>query len=452
MPARPSPAPGPSSADDGAPAGLSSEQARARLQRDGPNALPRDRGVGALALIASVLREPMLLLLAGAATLYALLGDTAEAVLMALSVALVVGTTVFQRGRAERALRRLRDLASPTALVWRDGQLVRLDARELVVGDLVVVEEGDRIPADAGIVAAHALSVDESLLTGESMPVAKGADEADADVSARMLYSGTLAVAGRATARVRAVGARTLMGTIGASLEAIHVGRTPTQRQIDRLVGLFATLGLAACVLVIALFWATRGGFVDAVLAGITLAIANIPEEFPVVLTIFLALGAWRLTRLQVLVRRPPVIETLGAVSVLCVDKTGTLTENRMSVQALVAGGERWSPADSARAPPAFARLLHLAALAGEPVPTDPMEKAVAVAAGISPGLDEYTLVQRYALTPALRAKTYVWRLPGAARLTVACKGAPETVAALCRLDADARERLHAQAAAMAAG
>jgi Ca2+-transporting ATPase len=452
MPADLSPTAAAPLAGHGAPDGLSSEQARARLQRDGPNALPPDRSVGVPALILGVLREPMLLLLAGAAMLYAVLGDTSEAVLMSASVALVIGTTVFQRGRAERALRRLRDLASPTALVWRDGALTRLDARELVLGDLLVVEEGDRVPADAGIVGAHALSVDESLLTGESMPVAKEPAGPGADAAAQMLYSGTLVVAGRATARVRAVGARTRMGTIGASLGAIPVERTRTQRQLDRLVGVFATLGLAACVLVVALFWATRGGFVDAVLAGITLAIANIPEEFPVVLTIFLALGAWRLTRLQVLVRRPPVIETLGAVSVLCVDKTGTLTENRMSVQALAAEGEQWTAAAAAPPPAAFDRLLRLAALAGEPAPTDPMEKAVSEAVGGSLRPGDGTLVQRYALTPALPAKTHVWRPQGGGRLTVACKGAPETVAALCRLGTDAHARLLAEAARMAAG
>jgi Ca2+-transporting ATPase len=441
-----------SAQDEWAEFGLTSEQALWQQSRDGPNAMPVDRRPAFFDLLVDALREPMLALLVVAAALYFALGDLAEATVLCLSVVVVVSSTVIQRGKTERALDALRDLSSPQAAVYRDGALVRIDARKLVVGDLIFAEEGDRVPADCDLLFAHALTVDESLLTGESMPVSKTirTDSSRPPTPGQTLYSATLIVSGQARARVRAVGAQTQVGRIGTSLGAIHTGRSPTQQQIDRLVLVFAIIGLSSCVLVTALFWATRGTFVDALLAGITLAIANVPEEFPLVLTIFLALGAWRLARAQVLVRRPPAIETLGAISVLCVDKTGTLTENRMAIRALVAGGERWQSEDGSAIPPAFGELLRLAALAGEPAPTDPMELAIGNAAGPGEVSRRGILVRRYPLSAASKARTYVWRIPGSRRLLVACKGAPEAIAELCRLDAHEKSQLLGAAAELA--
>jgi Ca2+-transporting ATPase len=444
-------------ADPGAPArhGLSAPEAQRRLARDGANELPRTRRHSPLGMLLEQMREPMFILLSGAAGLYLMLGDLPEALVLCASVVVVVGMSVYQAGKSERALDALRDLSSPRAAVLRNGVLLRVAARELVVGDIVLLGEGDRVPADARVLDCHDLRADESLLTGESVPVGKRAgaagDAAAAPGTADSadVYSGTLVVAGHATAQVTATGAATAMGRIGHELGAIVPERSPTQREVDRSIVLFAAIGLALCAAVTALYLAFRGGWIDALLAGITLAIANIPEEFPVVLTIFLALGAWRLARQQVLTRRAPAIETLGSITVLCTDKTGTLTENRMRVAALVAGAQHWSAGAGDAIPPAFEELLRHAALASELTPFDPMENAILAAHPPWNAVrDRWRLIREYPLTPALLAHTHVWQAPQ--HCLAACKGAPEAIADLCALAPDARAALLRQVQALA--
>ena len=428
--------------------GLAAAEAALRLARDGPNELPRSSRRSLVAILAEIVREPMFLLLVSASLLYLLLGDVVEALVLGVSVVFVISLSVHQAGKSERALDALRDLSSPRAAVVRDGLLTRIAARGLVVGDIVMLGEGDRVPADARVLACHDLRVDESLLTGESVPVGKRPAHAGegpvapGSADSASVYSGTLVVAGHATAEVTATGARTAMGRIGHELGGIVVERSPTQREVDRSVLIFAAIGLGMCVIVAGLYFLFRGGLIDALLAGITLAIANIPEEFPVVLTVFLALGAWRLADQQVLTRRAPAIETLGAITVLCADKTGTLTENRMTVAALFSGTRHWSAGDGGgEIPPAFQPLLHAAALASELTPFDPMEQAIL---GVRPEWTEtrerWQLVREYPLTPALLSHTHVWR--SAQGFVVACKGAPEAVAELCRLAAESRQAL----------
>ncbi|MBA8882735.1 cation-translocating P-type ATPase [Dokdonella fugitiva] len=429
--------------------GLATIDAQRRLARDGANELPMAQRRGVLARVAAVLAELMFLLLGTAAALYVVLGDIGEALVLVASVAVVIGITLQQSNKSEKALDALRDLSAPQASVLRDGERVRIDARRLVVGDVLVLDEGDRVPADARLLAATQLGVDESLLTGEALPAAKHAD-ADGDdgapTRANHVYRGTLVVRGHGLAEVVATGARTAVGRIGTSLVHTATPRSPLQREIDRAVIAFAAIGLALCALVAGLYATLRGGWIDALLAGVTLAIANVPEEFPVVLTVFLALGAWRLAREQVLTRRMPAIETLGAITVLCVDKTGTLTENRMRVAALRCGESAWDLASGAPIGAAFDDLLARAALACRVDPTDPMERAIVEA---SPPADahERVLVREYALTPALFARTQVWRTPSG--LIGACSGAPEAVAELCRLAPERRARMLAEVAAL---
>jgi Ca2+-transporting ATPase len=436
---------GPIPVEQRTPAGLSSAEAQQRLARDGANELPRSGRHTLWERILELLREPMLLLLVSAAALYLILGDIGEALVLCASVVVVLGISLFQSGKSERALEALRDLSSPRAAVVRDGALVRLPGRELVVGDIVVLGEGDRVPADLRVLDCHDLRTDESLLTGESLPVDKRAAGSETNIAAPgtpdsgWLYSGTLMVAGHATAEVVATGGGTAMGRIGKTLASVSQERSPLQHEVDRAVIAFAAIGLAMCVAVAALYFAFRGGLVDALLAGITLAIANIPEEFPVVLTIFLALGAWRLAQHQVLTRRAPAIETLGAVTVLCTDKTGTLTENRMTIAALSDGVQRWSPNFGNAIPARFDDLLTYAALASELTPFDPMEKAILAARPEWSGTrGRWQLVREYPLTPSLLAHTHAWRAPD--RFVIACKGAPEAVADLCALPAATRQ------------
>ena len=411
--------------------GLSGEQARRRLAAEGPNLLPGAERRSTLAIALEVLREPMFLLLVAAAAIYLLLGDLREALVLAASIVVVAIITVVQERKSERALEALRELSSPRALVVRDGAVQRIPGAEVVRGDLMLLAEGDRVAADARLVAAHDLLVDESLLTGESLPIEKQAP--------MPVFSGTLALKGQGRAEVTATGPRTEFGRIGQSLASLDTEKTMLQRETARIVKIAASAGLACCVLLAGYYIAMRGDWLGGVLAGLTLAMAALPEEFPVVLTVFLALGAWRIARHGVLTRRMPAIETLGSATVLCVDKTGTLTENRMALaETLAAGVEP-------------AALVEAAALACERDPFDPMERAILEAAG--PGAEAlrvaWTLERDYALTADFLAVCHAWRAPSGAR-RVAIKGAAETVLALCALTAAERNaalaRMHSVA------
>jgi P-type Ca2+ transporter type 2C len=413
--------------------GLSTAEAQRRFEQDGSNALPTAGRHGTLALVAGIAREPMFLLLIGASSIYLVLGDLGEALVLAASILVVMAITVVQERRTERSLERLRDLSNPRALVMRDGAECRIAGAQVVRGDLLLMREGDRVAADARVVECRDLLVDESLLTGESMPVAKRVDGE--------VYSGTLVVKGTAAAQVTATGPRSELGRIGASLATVDSGKTSLERETARIVRLIAVGALALCVAVTLLYVATRGDLLSGVLAGLTLAMALLPEEFPVVLTVFLALGAWRIAQHGVLTRRMPAVEMLGAATVLCCDKTGTLTENRTTVVETWRDGA-WREAaqwDAGDAP-----LLGAAAAACERSPFDPMERAILVAAerrSASSGVEgDPALGRHYPLGERFLAVCNGWRLAaGHARL--AMKGAPETIIDLCALATDERRR-----------
>ena len=407
--------------------GLTATQARERLAQDGPNALPVSTRRGLAAIALEVAREPMFLLLAAAAAVYLVLGDVNEALVLAASVVVILVITALQQRKTERALEALRDLSSPRATVVRDGAAKRIAGSEVVRGDLLLLAEGDRVPADAQLVAVNDFIVDESLLTGESLPVEKSVGADDTDRGTRV-YSGTLVVKGQARAVVAATGPRTEFGRIGASLATLQTERTLLQRETARVVRLVAAAALVLCVAVALLYFALRGDALAAVLAGLTLAMAILPEEFPVVLTVFLALGAWRIGRRGVLTRHMPAVEMLGAATVLCVDKTGTLTENRM-----VLAETRPAPGIS------IERVLEAASLACELEPFDPMDRAILAGAKVAAPdtariRASWRLEHDYSLAPGFRAMCHAWRSPvGEARLAI--KGAPETVLPLCGLD-----------------
>ncbi|WP_396614802.1 cation-translocating P-type ATPase [Lysobacter soli] len=415
--------------------GLSSAEAAVRLRRDGPNALPAPRRRSLLRIALRVVAEPMVLFLVLASAVYFALGDAGEATLLAGSVIVVIGMTLYQEQRAEHALQALRQLGSPRAHVVRDGVPAVIAACEVVVGDVIVLDEGDRVPADATLIEGVALQADESLLTGESAPV-------DKEPGGATVHAHTLVVRGHGRAVVTTIGTDTAVGRIGASLRELHPEPTPLQREMRGVVLLFALLGLASCIVMTVAYGITRDDWPAAVLAGITLAIANIPEEFPVVLTVFLAAGAWRLAQHRALVRRSAAIETLGAVTVLCTDKTGTLTRNRMAVATLV-------PGLTADANGAKDALLRLAALACPVVSHDPMDLALKDATA---HVDNAVLphVHEYPLNRALPVTGHVWALGDDQRL-LACKGAPEAVARICSLSERERQTALATAASLAA-
>lgn len=432
--------------------GLSNEQARQRLAEEGANSLPAP--VRRLPeLLWRTACEPMFLLLLGAAALYLALGDWLEGLVLLAMVGLTIGLTLFQEGKTERALQALRDLSSPRALVLRAGQAQRIPGHELVRGDLLLLAEGDRIAADAVLLRANGLRVDESLLTGEAWAVGKQAAAGEAAPAAPggdgtpYLWSGTLVLEGDGVARVSATGARTELGKIGRSLQGIGAELSPLQRQSSRMIRVLALCGLAISVLVGLLYGWRTGAWMPAILAGIALSMSLLPEEFPVILTIFPAIGAWRLARAQVLTRRLSAIEALGSITVLCSDKTGTLTQNRMRVAQLYSEGAVLQVQDGAALPTgAFADLARFAALASKQRPSDPMELAFHALAG--PARQDSPL-REYPLSPALRAMTLVWD-DGVPAATAAAKGAPEAIGALCRLAPPAMAQLRAAADQMA--
>ncbi len=456
--------------------GLSAAEAARRLREEGPNALPGGERRTLLSIALETMREPMFLLLLAAGTLYLVFGDLQEGLTLFGFVLVTLTLTLVQEGRTERAIEALRDLTSPRALVIRDGMPQRIAGRDVVRGDLLKLSEGDRVPADALLVSADGVRADESLLTGESVPVGKRlalAAELDAAATAGaaearrmppggdelpMVYAGTLVVQGQAMARVTATGARSEIGRIGTALGTVASERTPLQRQTAVLVRRLALLALALSLSLVLMHGLQRGDWLQALLAGIALAMAMLPEEYPVVLTVFPALGARRLSKEGVLTRRINAIETLGATTVLCSDKTGTLTENRMTVTHLVAGGvaadQRLAvpTGEGAELPEPFHALVEVAILASVVDPFDPMEKAFhqlgqRFLADTEHLHRDWRLVQAYALSPALRAMSHVWASGASAvdgMQTVAAKGAPEAVVDLCHLGEADRNRIAA--------
>ncbi len=445
------------------PRSLSTSAAAQRLQRDGANELapPRRRTLWRIGL--EVAREPMFQLLLAAGVIYLVLGDAGEAAMLLAFVVLTAAITLVQERRTERALEALRELTSPRALVIRDGRPQRLAGREVVCGDLMCLTEGDRVAADAVVLQAHALAADESLLSGESVPVAKTAathDPLDTPPPAGVLgedatrvYAGSVLVGGQGLARVVATGPRSEIGRIGRALGEIESPATPLHLQTRRLVRVFSVLGLGLSAVVVLLFGLTRGDWLAGLLAGITLAMSMLPQEFLLILTVFMAMGAWRMSQQRVLTRRAATIETLGSATVLCTDKTGTLTLNHMAVAEAAGAGTAWAAGDGAL-PEALHALLRCAILASEIDPFDPMDRALhELGSAQQPPLQApvgWSLVHEYGLTPQRLAMVHVWQAPGATAATVAAKGAVEAVARLCRLDAAATATLEAPAQAMA--
>ena len=414
-----------------------------------------------IAIGLEVLREPMFLLLIMSGAIYLLLGDLEEAVALLAAVFLVIGITLYQEHKTERALEALRDLSSPRALVIRGGVARRIAGREVVRGDLVVVREGDRVPADGCVVSCSNLFVDESLLTGESIAVRKvpgttgmAADPPGGD-DRPFVYSGTLVVRGDGIARIVATGTSTELGKIGTALIGVEIGRTSLQHEVSRMVWFLALAGLAACAAVGLGYGIARRQWLDGALAGLTLAISMVPEEFPVILIVFLALGAWRISRHHVLTRRIPSIETLGAATVLCVDKTGTLTLNQMSVAAVAAAGAPEETVDANhRLTPSSSRVVSAAILASKPDAFDPMERAfrqLGQAAGLDAGQTRRTLVREYPLSDARLAMVHAWRKDDEPLAhDIAAKGAPEAIIELCGLGSEQRRRVLQQVEHMA--
>jgi len=447
--------------------GLSDAEVDKRLIEEGYNELPSSKPRGFLTIAFEVIREPMFLLLVASGFLYLILGELSDALMLLGFVFVVMGITIYQERRTERALEALRDLSSPRALVIRDGTQKRVPGREVVRGDTIILVEGDRIPADGVLRYSVNLSADESLLTGESVSVRKTFCEGTAPLQRPggddlpLVFSGSLVTMGQGVAEVLATGQKTELGKIGKALQSIKTEQTLLQKETGHAVRIFAIVGLILCGIVIVVYGLTRGNNTQSwgqgLLAGITMAMSILPEEFPVILTIFLALGAWRISRHRVLTRRMPAVETLGATTVLCTDKTGTLTLNQMEVSQLYVNGLTFDAQhhDSPTLPDAFHEILEYGILASKRDPFDPMEKALKNLGqkhldGTEHLHEKWTLVREYPLSQKLLALSHVWQSTEDQKFIMATKGAPEAIIDLCHLDKATAEKLSQQIILMA--
>ncbi len=430
--------------------GLDPAEAVRRLAAHGPNLLPSSTPKTLWAIVGGVLIEPMFLMLLVAGGLYLALGDHAEAAFLLSFVFVVIGITLAQERKTQRALESLRELSAPRALVIRGGEEVRIPGRDVVVGDLLVLHEGDRIAADATLLGGH-LDVNESLLTGEAVPVTKLPGDASSQ-----LFASTVVTKGVGTAEVSAIAGATAVGRIGQAL-ASTVEPVSDLQQASRKLIRNLTIGallLATTYALLGWLWDNHS-LLESMLAGIALTMAILPEEIPVILTVFLALGAWRISRHKVLTRRVPAVEALGAISVLTVDKTGTLTQNRMQVAELTLADAAFRDAGAHDLPEPFHELVEFAMLATPADPFDPMEKAIQQF-GLHWLTDtehvhaEWSPEFEYGLSPDILAMTRVFRGDTRTQQLLATKGAPEAVIDLCHLPQAAGAVILRQVEAMA--
>jgi P-type Ca2+ transporter type 2C len=407
--------------------GLSSSEAATRIKQYGYNELTVSAQRSLAKILWAEATEPMVLLLLVCSGVYFSFGSLKEAIILLFSVILVIGITLFQERKTERALEALRHLSSPRASVIRDGNPIRIAARDVVPGDLLLLEDGDRIPADAKLLSSSEIHVDESLLTGESVSVSKEPSS--------MVYASTLIVRGRGMAQVETTGKATEVGKIGRALEIVSSGHSPLRREIQDLVKILAIVAIGFCLLTVVWLGLLRGSWREGLLAGLTLAMSLLPEEFPVVLTVFFALGAYRIARQRVLTRRLPAIEALGSATVLCADKTGTLTENQMRVTHYVVNTEGITHSANPLADAAAQELAAVGALACPPESFDPVDKAaIDFGTGASEDLGRLRKQQpihEYPLSPERPMIAEAYEREGG--LFVALKGAPEAVAKVCR-------------------
>lgn len=443
--------------------GISEEDAARKLDEDGFNELPSQKKQSIFAILINILFEPMLLLLLGSGLIYLVLGESNDALMLLFFVVVVVGITFYQERKSERALEALKNLSSPRALVVRNGKQKRIPGREVVREDIIILREGDRIPADGNVLFCSNLLVDESMLTGESLAVRKsewdgitkptnpGGDDMP------FVYSGTLVVQGHGMAKITGTGIHTEMGRIGKALQTINQEETLLKKETSRLVRNFAIAGMILCIFVVIVYGMTRGDWLNGLLAGISLSMALLPEEFSVVLLIFLSMGAWRMSKRQVLTRRMPAVETLGSATVLCVDKTGTLTMNRMILSSIFSRGEFYDVAKNGHLPlpEKFHELLEFGYLASQKEPFDPVEKEIKN--GTEKFLSDsehvhynWKLVREYPLSKNLLALSNVWESYDHRKHVIAAKGSPEAIMDLCHLDEVQKKELISRVQSMA--
>lgn len=424
---------------------LTDEQAREKQLKEGYNELLQVKSHNFLKMVLDILKEPMFLLLVVCGTLYMFLGDIQEGIMLLGFVFFIMGIEFYQERKTEKALDALKELSSPQARVIRNGEEIKIPSREVVKDDLVVLTEGERVPADGVLIHSINIQADESLLTGESVPVRKiesegteGSAEPGGD-DTPFVFSGSMIVQGNGVARVISIGSETGIGKIGKALNEVEQEETKLKIELNSLVKKLALGGFFLCVIVVVVFYLTRGELLHGFLAGLTLAMAILPEEFPVILTIFMALGAWRMSKHRVLARKPAVIETLGSATVLCTDKTGTLTQNRMTVNALYDKKSFLDATKMSGFPESFHEIIEYGILSSQTKPNDPMEKAICLLGeqylkNTEHIHGDWSMIREYPLSKELLAMSRAFVEKSTGEYVIAAKGAPESIFDLCHL------------------
>lgn len=429
--------------------GLNSEEVEKLQKKYGMNELVSQEKPNMLKKFLGVFKEPMFLLLLIAATVYFLLGAPKDGAIMLVFVGFVASITFIQEWKTEKTMNALKDLTSPKVNTLRNGKNILIKSTELVPGDVVFLSEGERIPADCIVLEPSNFSVDESILTGESeyvMKVSTTQSEKSTDYWKKdILYAGTLCVFGKCTAIVKFTGINTEYGKIGKAISEAKDEPTPLQKKVSILVKNIAIAGVILCISVMVASYFYSFDILNSILSGISLAMAIIPEEFPVVLTVFLSMGAYRLAKNNTLMRKISAVETLGSATVLCVDKTGTITQNKMKVKSIYSDGRIFNNEDLKNQ-----ELSDLMVLSCEKDPYDPMEKAILEAANLSQleTLYKYDLSKKIAFDSKTKRMANIYIKDN--KYYVAVKGSAETVLGLCNLDKQTMDEINIEIDKMA--
>ncbi|MBC7537455.1 MAG: cation-translocating P-type ATPase [Bacteriovorax sp.] len=414
--------------------GLSLALILQRQEKEGLNELPSSKPKKIYSFFFEVLKEPMVYLLLGCGIVYFFLGDHQEAIMLLAFLFLIIGITIIQETKAGRALEALRELSSPRALVLRNGKKIRIAGREVVREEIIFLSEGDRVPADSTLISGTNIAIDESLLTGESVPVAKKIEE--------KIFASTTVIRGQGIAVVDDIGSNTQIGKIGSSIQQIEIISTRLEQQTNKLVKRLAWLAFFLCALVVIVYSVTHHNWIEGSLIGLSLGMAILPNELPAVLTIFFAMGAWRLSKRSVLTRKISAVENLGSITVLCVDKTGTLTLNQMAIQKIYSQKKLIDLSDSnvLSLPEEFHETLEFGILASRKDPFDPMELAFTSAGlkflkGSEHLHHDWNLEKEYPLSPELLSITHAWKPNSGGGFVIGAKGAPEAIIDLCHMN-----------------
>ena len=416
--------------------GLSDSEVKKAQEQYGDNAIKSDQNSAWYSLLFDILKEPMTLILIAVSIIYLLVGDLGEAAFMFVAIVAVTGISFYQDSRNQKALQELEKLNEPLSSVIRNGRLVEIPTHEITIGDLCVTEEGKMINADGNIVHSNDFSVNESALTGESMSVFKDIDHPE-------IYSGTLTVSGLAIFEVTAIGAETKLGKIGTSILSIKEEKSPLQLQIEKFVKGMAIIGIIVFVMVCGFNYFQTKDIVSSLLNGLTLAMSILPEEIPVAFTTFMALGSWKLLREGIIVKKSSVVETLGSTTVICSDKTGTITENSMKLKAIYDAKTSSVFDENQFKNVEISEIIQYAMWSSEPVPFDPMEKTLHRVYEQTQ-LDErnqYQMFFEYPLSGKPPMMTHCFKNNKNQRI-IAAKGAPEAILNVSNLSEEVKNQL----------